>query len=172
VSVRTEIRYCDIGIISCRRVPAPRAAFHRWRGVFVLVRGLSVARVGSDFSTATLAGSHGYAVEALGYVASPEEEQRVLFEFEPDPSTWVLAVEDKPVARSTFPTGISASRRLSSSLSVNPRNRASTIHSYRSDSTRYALPQTSRAPTAGRSPRSCWRPVPRLPIRICGFWLS
>jgi RimJ/RimL family protein N-acetyltransferase len=46
--------------------------------------------------------SYGYAVEALGYVASPEEEQRVLSEFEPDPSTWVLAVEGKPVARSTF----------------------------------------------------------------------
>ncbi len=46
--------------------------------------------------------SYGYAVEALGRVASPEEEQRALSEFEPDPSTWVLAVEGKPVARSTF----------------------------------------------------------------------
>jgi hypothetical protein len=71
-----------IGIISCRRVAAPRAAFHayyerrcldptrsaeisprifvrraraagdrtRWRAAFVLVRGLSVARVGSDLA--------------------------------------------------------------------------------------------------------------------------
>jgi RimJ/RimL family protein N-acetyltransferase len=46
--------------------------------------------------------SYAYAVEALGYAASPEAEQRALAEFQLDPSTWVLEVEGRPAARSTF----------------------------------------------------------------------
>jgi RimJ/RimL family protein N-acetyltransferase len=43
--------------------------------------------------------SYAYAVEALGAVASAAAEQRALAEFAPDPTSWVLAVAGKPVAR-------------------------------------------------------------------------